>query len=198
MGPPSGRSMSYPGTGVTIAAGPWLALRMERVWVFERLAVAVERIDFLDPAVATEPDARERGVRIEVRPVSSSVEGSIYASATRTLQPAVCRIDLLESAPEAADRMHWHPEMAEGEPGDRTFDRSMPADPVGWLTTFLREGLGGFLAGTGTTTGAPAPDLATIGAAAAEIGAAVADGLAWAREPWPQVDRDQRGMASVS
>jgi hypothetical protein len=171
---------------------------MERVWVFERLAVAVERIDFLDPAVASEPDARERGVRIEIRPVSTSAVESIYASATRTLEPAVCRIDFLESAPGAADRMHWHPDMADGEPGDRTFDRSMPADPTGWLTTFLREGLTGFVAAARTPTGEPGADLAAIGATAAEIGQAVNAGLVWAREPWPEVEQDERGMARSS
>jgi hypothetical protein len=171
---------------------------MERVWVFERLAVTVERIDFLDPAVAAEPDARERGVRIEVRPVSTSAARSIYASTARTVHPAVCRIDFLESAPDAADRMHWHPEMAEGEPGDRTFDRSMPADPVGWLTTFLREGLGGFLGGARTPEEGPGADLAAIDATAEEIGQAVSLGLAWAREPWPDVEQDERGMARSS
>jgi hypothetical protein len=172
---------------------------MERVWIFERLAVAVERIDFLDPAVASEPDARERGVRIEVRPVSTSAVGSIYASATHTLHPAVCRIDFLESAPDAADRMHWHPDMADGEPGDRTFDHSMPADPVAWLTTFLGEGLAGFVAGgrapDGERAGEPCADLAAIEASAGEIGEAVRLGLDWAREPWPEVEQDERGMA---
>lgn len=169
---------------------------LERVWMFEHVAVTVERIDFLDPAVASEPDARERGVRIEVRPVSTYAAGSIYASTTRTLQPAVCRIDLLESAPGAADRMHWHPDMVDGEPGERTFDRSMPPDPVGWLSTFLREGLSGFLNGASTPSG-PEADLAAVGATAAEITEAVREGLDWARKPWPEVDQDERGMAVV-
>jgi len=43
---------------------------MEQAWVFSTLAVTVTTVDFLDPAVAGEPDARERGVRVEVRPVS--------------------------------------------------------------------------------------------------------------------------------
>ena len=50
---------------------------MERVWVFDRLAVSVLRIDFIDPAVAHEPDARERGVRTEVRPVTTDASGSV-------------------------------------------------------------------------------------------------------------------------
>src|SRR5215475_125478 len=158
---------------------------MERVWLFDNLAVAVMRIDFLDPAVAHEPDGRERGVRIEVRPVVAKAEGTIYVSSTTTLQPGVCRIDFLESAPGAADRMHWHPGMRDGEPESRTFDRDMPADPVGWLTRFLRDDLGDYLA-ENDVVGVDG-DVAAIRGAAGEIGDAVSDGLAWARQPWPDV-----------
>jgi hypothetical protein len=171
---------------------------MERVWVFEQLAVTVARIDFVDPEVADQPDARERGVRIEVRPAGSVTAGSIYASPTTTLHPAVCRIDFLESRPGAADRMHWHPTMQDGEPGDRTFDVDMPADPVGWLTRFLADGLGDFLGRARVTDdGSRASDLTAIRDTADEIGAAVAEGLARARTPWPDVQHDQRGMAAV-
>jgi hypothetical protein len=170
---------------------------MERMWVFDRLAISVLRIDFIDPAVAHEPDARERGVRIEVRPVDTDPSGSVYASWTRTIRPGICRIDLLESAPGAADRMHWHPDMSDGEPGGRTFDTDMPPDPVGWLTTFLRDGLADHLARARVTTGELdlGRDVEGIRDAAEEIGVAVAIGLAWAREPWPEVDHDARGMA---
>jgi hypothetical protein len=168
---------------------------MERVWVFDRLAISVLRVDFIDPAVAHEPDARERGVRIEVRPVTTNAAGSAYASWTRTIEPGVCRIDLLESAPGAADRMHWHPDMTDGEPGERTFDTAMPPDPVGWVTTFLRDELRDHLARQGVT--GVADDLAAIGAAAEEIGVTVDVGLVWAREPWPDVEHDERGMAIV-
>jgi hypothetical protein len=168
---------------------------MERIWVFDRLAISVLRIDFVDPAVADEPDARERGVRIEVRPVVTDAAGSIYASWTRTIRPAICRIDFLESAPGAADRMHWHPDMSHGEPGDRTFDTTMPPDPVGWLTAFLQDDLADLLrrAEVTDTDG----DLAAIRAAADEICSAVDAGLDWARGPWPDVSHDERGMANV-
>lgn len=163
--------------------------------MFDRLAISVARIDFLDPSVADEPDARERGVRIEVRRASSETEGTIYVSASTTLQPAICRIDLLESAPGAADRMHWHPDMPYGEPGDRTFDPDLPADPVGWLTTYLRH-LGDFLVRAGVPdVDAMTRDLEDVAECADEIGAAVADGLAWTRAtPWPDLARDERGM----
>jgi hypothetical protein len=168
---------------------------MEQIWVFDRLAVSVVRIDFVDPAVAHEPDARERGVRIEVRPVSAVATGSIYSSPTTTVQPGVCRIDFLESAPGEADRMHWHPDMRDGEPGSRTFEVSMPPDPVGWLTSFLRDGLDAFLRRAGSAD--VEADVEAIGDSADEIGSAVAAGLAWARQPWPEVQHDERGMAPI-
>ena len=37
---------------------------MERLWTFDRLAVTMRRVDFLDPALAGQPGARERGVRV--------------------------------------------------------------------------------------------------------------------------------------
>src|SRR3954452_20529154 len=113
---------------------------MEQVWVFDRLAVSVRRVDFLDPALVGEPDVRERGVRVEVKPVHTEVRGSVYGSDVTTLDRAFCRLDFLESAPGRADRMHWHPDMDDGEPGERTFDTAMPADPTGWLRSFLRTG----------------------------------------------------------
>ena len=66
---------------------------------------------------------------------------------------------------------------------------------VRWLTTFLREGLEAFLVGAGTPGTGAGADLAAIDAAAGEIGTTVREGLAWAREPWPEVDQDERGMA---
>jgi hypothetical protein len=147
---------------------------MERIWIFGDIAVCVERIDFLDPAVAHEPDARERGVRVELRPVTTSRDGSIYCSTTTTVARGSCRFDLLESRPGAADRMHWHPSMRDGEPGERVFDEQLSADPVGWLGERLREA-----AGDETD----------------EILVEVSRGLDWARQPWPSVERDERGLA---
>lgn len=171
---------------------------MERVWVYEQLAVSVVWIDFLDPALAGEPDVRERGVRIEVRQVDTTAGNSIYASPAWTLRPALCRIDFLESRPGAADRMHWHPDMEAGEPGDRTFDVDMPADPVGWLTACLGD-LESFLVRAGVSdVPAMAEDLDAIRATSDEIGRAVSDGLARAREPWPDVAHDARGQAAIA
>src|SRR4051794_36894024 len=171
---------------------------MERTWLFDRLAISVARIDFLDPAVAGEPGARERGFRIVVRLVESTVDGSIYVSGSQHLQPAICRIDFLESRPGAADRMHWHPSMEHGEPGERTFDDDMPPDPVGWLTAYLRDPRA-FLVRAGVIDVDAMPvDLEAVRAAADEIGTVVEEGLAWARaSPWPEVAHDNRGMAAT-
>jgi hypothetical protein len=171
---------------------------MERIWLFDRIAIAVARIDFLDPAVAGKPDARERGVRIEVRPVESRLRGSIYVSSYQHLKPAICRIDFLESRPGAADRMHWHPSMGRGEPGERTFDDDMPRDPVGWLTAYLLD-LSAFLVRAGVPDVEDmARDLNAVRAAADEIATVVEEGLAWARAtPWPDVQHDERGMAAT-
>ena len=167
---------------------------MERVWTFDRLAV-MRRVDFLDPAMTGQPDARERGVRVEIKPAQTQARGSVYASDVVTLEQALCRCDFLESGSGKADRMHWHPEMAGGEPGDRTFEADMPADPRGWLTTFLRTGLSDYLSRSGLDVTSYADDLAEIGDTADEVGRALDEGLAWAREPWPDVAHDERGMA---
>jgi hypothetical protein len=171
---------------------------MERVWAFDRLAVTMRRVDFLDPALAGQPDVRERGVRVEIKPARSQTQGSLYASDELTLDQALCRFDFLESGPGRADRMHWHPEMAEGEPGGRTFEPRMPADPRGWLTTFLRSELPDYLDRRGHDSRAFADDLDAIAATTDEIGRALDEGLAWAREPWPDVEHDDRGMAVVA
>ena len=64
---------------------------METAWLFNTLTGTVARIDFLDPAMASEPDARERGVRVEVRPTAWDHVGSVYASPNVTLQPAAAK-----------------------------------------------------------------------------------------------------------
>ena len=122
---------------------------MERLWTFDRLAVTMRRVDFLDPAMTGQPDARERGVRVEIKPAQTQARGSVYASDVVTLEQALCRCDFLESGSGKADRMHWHPEMAHGEPGGRTFEAGMPADPRGWLISFLRSGLPDYLSRSG-------------------------------------------------
>ena len=174
---------------------------VERVWVFDNLAVAVARIDFIDPAVAHLPDARERGVRVEIRAADAVATGSVYVSSAISLRPALCRVDLLESRPGACDRMHWHPDMSAGEPRGRVFDESLSADPLGWLATRLADIAslvdydGHRDADDRDDRARYAGDASAVASAADEIVGAVREGLAWAREPWPAVDHDERGMA---
>jgi hypothetical protein len=66
---------------------------------------------------------------------------------------------------------------------------------VRWLTRFLRDELPGYLRRRDVT--GVDDDLDAIREATDEIGTAVADGLAWAREPWPDVEHDERGMATA-
>lgn len=167
----------------------------ERCWFFDTLAVTLAWIDFLDPDLAGSPETRERGVRVEIRPMGADPGGSIYVSPALWLAPAVCRIDLLESAPGAADRMHWHPVMAEGEPGDRTFEPAMSADPAAWLYDRLHE-VDVLLERSGTPdVGRHRDAVASIAEAAEEIVEVVREGLAWASASWPEVRHDERGMA---
>ena len=170
---------------------------MERTWILTHLALALREVDFADPALAGRPDVRERGVRLEVRPVREAPVGSVYSSPALELAAPVCRVDLLESAPGAGDRAHWHPEMVDGEPGERVFDEALGADPEGWLRTHLLD-LPRLLAG------APAPvrerllaDAAPLAALADEVADRVAVSLAALRGPWPDVEHDDRGMAPI-
>jgi hypothetical protein len=172
---------------------------MRVLFCFDRLALMVEDVDFLNPKIADKPDVRERGARIELRPVETAdAEGaSIYASQHVAAGLGRCRLDFLESAPYAADRMHWHPAMAGGEPEERTFDRELSADPVGWLRARLADGER-FLRDAGVAdTGAYAADVRAMAAAADDVVAQVERVLARARQPWPEVaGRDVRGMAA--
>jgi hypothetical protein len=169
---------------------------MERAWLFDTLCVTVAEVDFLDPELSLEPDARERGVRVELRPTASiPTGGSVYMSLPLALEPAICRIDLLESRPGAADRMHWHPVMQSGEPGERTFDTALSADPLGWLGARLRH-LDRLLIGAGAAAAARhAVDSRPVAGIAEEILSAVRAGLEACRMPWPDVQHDERGMA---
>ena len=175
-----------------------MVVPVQRAWLFEKFAITVEVIDFLDPALVDHANARERGVRIEVRPSQSTRRGSVYASDAAFLKPAICRIDLLESRPHAADRMHWHPTMLSGEPGDRTMDAEIGADPVGWLVAHLMSFDGVLVRAGIEDVHAMTADVLAVRAVADEIAGCVASGLDWAREtPWTPVDHDERGLADL-
>ncbi len=170
---------------------------METAWIGDRLALVAAEIDFLDPALVGSPDARERGVRLELRPVGRQHEGSVYSSPEARLAPAVVRIDLLESGPGLADRMHWHPVMHAGEPGERVFDPAIGADPVGWLRGRLAEVVELLRRGGVDDAEAYAADADRLAGLADEVVARVEAGLARVRRPWPDVRHDERGLAPV-
>ena len=167
---------------------------MHIAWKFGELAITAEEIDFMDPA-ETGPDVRERGVRIEFRVVHEHQEGSIYASDRWTVQPAFCRLDLLESGPGRGDRIHWHPAIEDGEPYDRVFDPALTADPAAWIRDQLKN-LPSFLRRAGQ------PDLAvereSLNTELDGIIDWIQDALSRSRRPWPAASHNERGLARKS
>lgn len=161
------------------------------------LALSVADIDFLDPELRDETDARERGVRLELRLVDTDHSGSIYASPRVSLAPALCRIDLLESAPGAGDRIHWHPTMIEGEPGDRAFDTTLSKDPVEWLSHQLDD-LTKMLHNAGQNDLDRFDlDVSYFAARKEQILRRVNEGLVAARQNWDAAVHDERGLTPI-
>lgn len=175
---------SRPDHCLTALNRPRYVRSMERIWAFEASAITAVLVDFLDPALADQPDIRERGVRLEIRPMTVSNLTTIYSSPMVSLKPAVVRIDLLESAPHKADRMHFHPEMVDGEPGDRTFDEYMAENPIDWLRSYLTR-LHEWVGQADGDAVAEASEVITREAASL---------LEEARQPWPGVVHDERGL----
>ncbi|MFC3898186.1 hypothetical protein ACFOWZ_42540 [Lentzea rhizosphaerae] len=170
-----------------------------RIYLAGRLCVSVEDTDFLNPNRLQ--DGRECGVRLELRLAEAdTLPGSIYASRGFAITRGVCRFDLLESAPSAQDRFHWHPEMPNGEGRKRLYDDELSSDPLGWLDKRLRSAVDllkiGGIEDAASYTG-DAEQLARM------AGVIVADAAAtlqrWRSAPWPPVEaRDERGMAVVA
>ncbi|MER5672021.1 hypothetical protein [Pseudonocardia alni] len=166
---------------------------MQHAWLCGSVAVLVEEIDFQDPAERG-PDVRERGLRIELHTVRDrSRSGSVYSSTGREIAPAACRVDVLESAPGARDRIHWHPTMTDGEPGDRVVDEELARDPAGWVRRHLADPVG--LLDRAGIQGADARTVDGLRAAAGEVADRVERGLAAMCRPWPDVVHDERGLA---
>lgn len=109
---------------------------------------------------------------------------TIYSSPAFSLKPAIIRIDMLESAPHKADRMHFHPGMVDGEPGDRTFDENMGENPIDWLRSYLKQ----LHEWVGQADGS------AMALAAEVITRETAGLLGEARQPWPEVVHDERGL----
>lgn len=169
-----------------------------RIFIAKRLCVSVEDLDFVNPNRLQ--DGRECGVRLELRLCTpDTLPGSIYASRGLDISRGLCRFDLLESAPGAQDRFHWHPVMPNGEGRRRLYDDGLSCDPLAWLGARLRDAVGLLdLAGV-EDPASFAPDAAALAGIADDIVADTAGRLERMRAtPWPPVEqRDERGMAVV-
>jgi len=120
-----------------------------KVFGFDRIAVVLADLYFLDPDPAPGQEGAERGVRLEVRFIQMQEHnGSIYAARPIVVGEPIWRVDLLESAegkPGSFDRTHHHPLMRGYEPRSRKFERELSSDPLGYLAGRLRD-LPGLLA----------------------------------------------------
>jgi hypothetical protein len=113
------------------------------VFGFDRVAVVLGDLYFVDPNPAPGQEGAERGVRVEVRFIEAQQhEGSIYAGRPIVVGNPIWRLDLLESVdgkPGSFDRTHHHPLMRGYEPGSRKFEHELSSDPLGYLAGRLRE-----------------------------------------------------------
>ena len=130
------------------------------VFGFERTAVVLSDLYFVDPNPIKGQESPEHGVRLEVRVITPGpLRGSIYSAQPIEIGDLIWRADLLESVDGPAgsfDRTHHHPGVSRGlEPGRRVFDRELSAAPVEWVGDQLadlegildRAGVGGDPAG---------------------------------------------------
>ena len=110
---------------------------MLHVFGFNRVAVAVGDLYFVDPEPLPGQEGPEHGVRLEVRLLEGLPPvGSIYSSRPINVGRPVWRADFLESVdgePGSFDRTHHHPRVRGWEPGPRAFDQAMTMDPLAWL-----------------------------------------------------------------
>lgn len=131
---------------------------------FERIAVVVSDLYFVNPRPAKGQEGAERGVRLEIRVLERQpLKGSIYSAQPITVDRPIWRVDLLEavdSQPGSLDRAHHHPAFDGWEPGERHFVAELSAAPLDWLAERLAD-LDGVLAQARV-----APDVAGPGDAA--------------------------------
>lgn len=123
------------------------------VFGFERSAVVLSDLYFVDPEPVKGQESPEHGVRLEVRLLHpGDLKGSIYSAQPIEIGELIWRADLLESVdgpPGSFDRTHHHPVSEPGwEPGPRVFERELSAFPVEWVGSKL-AGLEALLAAAG-------------------------------------------------
>ena len=114
------------------------------VFGFERTAVVLSDLYFVDPNPRPGQESPEHGVRLEVRVITPGpLKGSIYSAQPIEIGDLIWRADLLESVDGPAgsfDRTHHHPGVSRGlEPGRRVFDRGLSAAPVEWVGDQLAD-----------------------------------------------------------
>jgi hypothetical protein len=110
---------------------------------FERIAVVVSDLYFVDPTPAEGQEGAERGVRLELRMLErGELKGSIYSAQPIAVDRPLWRVDLLESVagqPGSFDRAHHHPAFRGWEPGSRHFVEELSIDPLAWLEARLLD-----------------------------------------------------------
>lgn len=116
---------------------------MNVAYLYHRLGIVIEDIYFVEPNPDPGEEGPERGVRVEVRQIENHpLSGSRYSAYPIDIRTAIWRADLLGSVaagPRARDRMHYHPLMADDEPGDRQYDPAIGADPLDWIATQIEQ-----------------------------------------------------------
>jgi len=145
---------------------------------FERIGVVVGDLYFVDPDPSPGQEGPERGVRLEVRLLERvPLEGSVYSAQPIRIDRPVWRADLLESVgspPGSFDRTHHHPRFVGWEPGGRTFEPAMSAEPLRFVGDQLRQ-LPALLERAGIAPDSVGPDdAAELAGAADEIVATTA------------------------
>jgi hypothetical protein len=117
------------------------------VFGFDRVAVVVGDLYFVDPEPHAGQEGAEHGVRLELRVIErGEPRGSIYAATPISVDRPVWRADLLEAVGgRPFDRTHHHPVFTDWNPGRRVFVRELSADPLGWVAARLAD-LPGLLA----------------------------------------------------
>jgi len=140
---------------------------------FERIAVVMGDLFFVDPDPGPGQEGAERGVRLEVRLLErGDLNGSIYSAVPISVDRPVWRADLLERVDGPAgsfDRTHHHPAFRGWEPGGRHFVPELSAAPVEWVGQRLSD-LDGLLTEAGVAPDEVHPtDAAALRGAVPEI-----------------------------
>jgi hypothetical protein len=154
---------------------------MLHVFGFDRVAVAVGDLYFVDPEPLEGQEGHEHGVRLELRRLErGELPGTIYSAQPIALGAPIWRVDLFESTDGPVgsfDRTHHHPTFDGWEPEPRCFEPDLSADPLGWLVGRLCD-LDGVLTASGIDPAEVGPgDPQAVRRAASQIVAVVRTSL---------------------